>query len=66
MTRSEVLDLGSAFTDEELNQVPVKKLLYEKWEKMTPEEREQFKEHIHLHRPPWLNRYPEKGKNEQA
>ena len=40
--------------------------MHEKWDKMTPEEREQFKEHIRLHRPPWLNRYPGKGKSEQA
>lgn len=40
--------------------------MHEKWEKMTPEEREQFREHIRLHRPPWLNRYPEKGKTEEA
>ncbi len=28
--------------------------VHDKWEKMSPEEREQFKEHIHLHRPPWM------------
>ena len=39
---------------------------HEKWEKMTPEEREQFKEHIHIHRPPWLHRYPEKNKPGEA
>jgi len=36
--------------------------LHEKWEKMTPEEREQFKEHIHLHRPPWMHRSAEETK----
>jgi hypothetical protein len=36
-----------------------RKNMHEKWEKMTPEEREQFREHIHLHRPPWAHRYPE-------
>lgn len=40
--------------------------LHEKWEKMTPEEREEYREHIHLYRPPWLNRQPEKGKSEEA
>jgi len=30
--------------------------MHEKWEKMTPEEREQFREHIHQHRPPWMHR----------
>lgn len=30
--------------------------IHEKWEKMTPEEREQFREHIHMHRPPWMRR----------
>jgi len=27
--------------------------MYDKWEKMTPEEREQFREHLRLHQPPW-------------
>ena len=31
--------------------------MHEKWENMTPEEREQFREHIHSHRPPWANRF---------
>ena len=35
---------------------------HEKWEKMTPEEREQFKEHIHMHRPPWIRRNPQTEK----
>ena len=30
--------------------------MHEKWEKMTPEERQQFKEHLHMHRPPWIRR----------
>ena len=30
--------------------------MHEKWETMTPEEREKFREHIHSHRPPWVNR----------
>ena len=30
--------------------------LHEKWENMTPEEREKFKEHIQRHRPPWMHR----------
>lgn len=30
--------------------------MHEKWENMTPEEREKFREHIHLHRPPWMQR----------
>jgi hypothetical protein len=36
--------------------------LHEKWEKMTPEEREQFKENIRMHRPPWMHRYPKDEK----
>jgi len=28
-----------------------KSQMQEKWENMTPEEREQFREHIHLHKP---------------
>ncbi len=36
--------------------------MHEKWEKMTPEEREQFKEHIHMHRPPWIRRNPQTEK----
>lgn len=31
--------------------------MYEKWEKMTPEEREQFREHIRMHQPPWARCY---------
>lgn len=31
--------------------------MHEKWENMTPEEREQFREHIHSHRPSWANRF---------
>ncbi|HET6558590.1 MAG TPA: hypothetical protein VFG54_14825 [Prolixibacteraceae bacterium] len=30
--------------------------MHEKWEKMTPEEREKFREHIHMHRPSWMRR----------
>ena len=30
--------------------------MHEKWEKMTPEEREKFREHLHSHRPPWMHR----------
>lgn len=39
--------------------------MYDKWEKMTPEEREQFREHLRLHQPPW-SRYckPEFKKEE--
>lgn len=40
--------------------------MHEKWEKMTPEEREQYREHIRMHRPPFLNHYPEKGKTEET
>ncbi len=31
--------------------------LHEKWETMTPEEREKFREHLHSHRAPWANRF---------
>lgn len=31
--------------------------LHKKWENMTPEEREKFQEHIHLHKPPWAHRF---------
>jgi len=40
--------------------------MHEKWEKMTPEEREQFREHIHMHRPPWMRRRPEEGTAKEA
>jgi hypothetical protein len=33
------------------------KNLHEKWENMTPEEREKFQQHIHMHRPPWAHRF---------
>ncbi|HZK98044.1 MAG TPA: hypothetical protein VFC67_27830 [Prolixibacteraceae bacterium] len=36
--------------------------MHEKWEKMTPEERENFKEHIHMVRPPWICRQPQTKK----
>ena len=29
--------------------------MHEKWETMTPEERAQFREHLHTHRPPWIH-----------
>jgi hypothetical protein len=35
---------------------PWRKNMHEKWEKMTPEEREQFRQHIRDHRPPWMHR----------
>jgi len=38
--------------------------MHEKWEKMTPEEREQFKEHISMHRPPWMHKCSETKANE--
>jgi hypothetical protein len=31
--------------------------MHQKWENMTPEEREQFREHIRSHRPPWADRF---------
>ena len=34
--------------------------IHEKWEKMTLEERIQFKENIHFHRPPWMDSRPQK------
>ena len=39
--------------------------MHEKWENMTPVEREQFKEHIHLHRAPWMHRNPMEGKGQE-
>ncbi len=41
-------------------------LLHEKWKKMTPEERERFKEHIHSHRPPWVNRWCKSDNEKEA
>ena len=32
--------------------------MHDKWEKMTPEERENFREHIRMHQPPWSRCYP--------
>ena len=40
--------------------------IHEKWEKMTPEERERFKEHIHSHRPPWVNRWCKSDNEKEA
>jgi hypothetical protein len=42
-----------------------KRNMHEKWEKMTPEEREQFREHLHSHRPPWMHRFPGDDKLKQ-
>lgn len=36
-----------------------KRNMQEKWEHMTPDEREKFQEHIHLCRPPWNRRNAE-------
>lgn len=38
--------------------------MHEKWENMTPEEREQFQQHLQQHRHPWGNHgcYEEKAK----
>jgi len=39
--------------------------VHEKWENMTPEEREKFKERIHSHRPPWTNRFCKEEEKEK-
>lgn len=39
--------------------------MHEKWENMTPEERENFKEHIRMHRPPWMNRFQKEKKDQE-
>ncbi len=31
--------------------------MHEKWENMTPEEREKFRENMHTHRAPWAHHY---------
>jgi len=31
--------------------------MHEKWESMTPEEREKFRENMHMHRAPWAHRH---------
>jgi hypothetical protein len=36
--------------------------MHKKWEHMTPEEREQFREHIHMHQAPWAHRCDEENK----
>ena len=38
----------------------------EKWETMTPEEREQFRLHIHMYRPPWARRFSETDQPNEA
>jgi len=40
--------------------------MHEKWENMTPEEREKFREHIHSHRPPRIYRNQEEGKAKES
>jgi len=40
--------------------------LHEKWENMTPEEREKFRENMHMHRPPWGHRFSEEGKVKES
>ncbi|WP_318348756.1 hypothetical protein [Aquipluma nitroreducens] len=39
--------------------------MHEKWENMTPEEREQFREHMHSHRPTWTNRFCKEEEKEK-
>jgi hypothetical protein len=39
--------------------------MHEKWETMTPEEREKFREHMHSHRPPWANRFCKEEEKEK-
>ena len=36
--------------------------MHEKWENMTPEDREKFREHMHMHRPPWGHHHSEEAK----
>lgn len=40
--------------------------IHEKWERMTPEEREKFREHIHMHKPSWMNRYPQEETSKES
>ena len=40
--------------------------MHEKWGTMTPEEREQFRDNIHQHRPSWMRRSPEEGNVKEA
>ena len=39
--------------------------MHEKWENMTPEQREQFREHMHSHRPTWTNRFCKEEEKEK-
>lgn len=39
--------------------------MHEKWENMTPEEREKFREHLHSHRPSWANRFCKEEEKEK-
>ena len=45
---------------------PDSRHMHEKWENMTPEEREQFREHIHSHRPSWANRFCKDNNEKEA
>ena len=38
-----------------------RKNMHKKWENMTPEEREKFKEHLQMHHAPWNSRFREKS-----
>ena len=38
--------------------------MHEKWEKMTPEDRQQFKEHLRMHRPPWMHKFSDDKEKE--
>lgn len=39
--------------------------MHEKWENMTPEEREKFRENIHMHRVPWVHHRHECNEKEK-
>ncbi len=39
--------------------------MHDKWAKMTPEEREQFREHLRLHQSPWSRCYTKKEEEKE-
>jgi len=40
--------------------------MHEKWDTMTPEEREQFRSNLHQHGPSWMHRSTEEGTAKEA
>jgi hypothetical protein len=66
MLLSRLLIGGFGGPGHNMSQHHCKSNIEENWENMTSEERIQFKENIHLHRPPWTERKAQKEKAKES